>query len=165
MSARRPGDAGRGDPRVAAERREARDALRRALGPAAGRLDAWPAPAPSEDLVQGTLRRATAELRAETNLARARSETAARAWPVGFRRELLRLLAVALGPALAVLALNLTLLLRAPGLLERWLPEALATALPTAYALGALGWLSLVVGSLPFLAHRRAAARPREVTG
>jgi hypothetical protein len=148
-------------------RREEREALRRALGPAVSALDAGPAPTPSGSLVRGTLRRATAELRAETNLARsaAAPSPAGGPWPVGFRRELARLLAVTLVPGAAVLALNLAVLLRAPGLLERWLPEALATALPTAYALGALGWLSLVVGSLPFLAHRRATARPPEVPG
>lgn len=144
-----------------------REALRRALGPAAGPLDAGRTPAPPPELVEAARRRAVALLRAETNLARAEAGAGApaRRWPAGFRRELLRLLGAALVPGSVVLALNLALLLRAPTLLERWLPEPLATALPAAWALGALGWLSLVVASLPFLAHRRATARPREVTG
>lgn len=153
-----------------------REALRRALGPARRPLDAWRAPAPPEALVATTLRRATAELVASESVAHARADAEARAaaeasrashagWPVGFRRELARLLGAALVPAAGVLALNALLFLHGPALLDRWLPEALATALPAAYAFGALGWLSLVVGSLPFLAHRRATARPREVTG
>jgi len=115
---------------------------------------------PPEALVQDTLRRASQELREGTAVA-----PRWRAIPEGFERELARLLLAAL-PALALaIGWNAYVLARGPELLAAWLPLQLAWALPIAYAGGAAGWLALVLGSLPLLAHRRALMRLRETPG
>ena len=78
--------------------------------------------------------------------------------PAGFPRELARLAAAATPPLLIALAWNAWVVLRGSQLLGAILPEPAAHALPLAYAVGALGWLALAVGSLPLAAHRRARA-------
>ena len=121
-------------------------------------LDAWAAPAPPRELVQRTLGAARAELRAERAVAGLPAHVVA----AGFERELLRLLAAAAPALLVAVAWNLLVLLRGPALLDAWMPSLLAWALPVAYVLGAAGWLALVLGSLPVLAHRRAHRRVQE---
>jgi hypothetical protein len=129
----------------------------RELAPA---LDALLAPQPPAALVERVLLAARAELlRAPVPAPR----PALPAVPPGFGRELARLL-VGTAPALALVLLWNALVLRvAAPLLVAWLPEGVAFAALTAYALAALGGLGLVYGSLPFAAHRRALARRREV--
>jgi len=122
-------------------------------------LDDLVAEEPPEALVEDTLRCACAALRES-----ACEPPRWRNIPAGFRRELLRLIAATL-PALAVaIAWDALILARAPGLLAAWLPVPLAWALPIAYVLGAAGWLALVLGSLPLLAHHRALTLSREAT-
>jgi hypothetical protein len=59
---------------------------------------------------------------------------------------------------------NALVILMAPALLSQWLPSGVASGLVAVYAFAALGWLALVYGSLPFVAHRRALARQQETT-
>ncbi len=133
------------------------DAELRALSP---ELDRWVVAEPGAELVDATLRQARALL-ADPVPAPTHATI-----PSGFKRELAKLLAAAVPPLIVVLAWNAFVLLRAPEWLERWLPawlpDSLAWALPAAYALGALGWLALVFGSLPVFAHRRAWLRTHE---
>ena len=139
------------------DRRELLDAL----GDLAARLDTCVAPEPPEALVEATFARARSWLRAP--------EAARAPLPPRFKRELGRLLAAIAAPSALMVAWNAFVLLRVPDWLARWiptwLPEGLAWALPAAYVLGALGWMALVLGSLPFVAHRRASLRQPEVPG
>jgi len=130
-----------------------------ALGPV---LDRAVAPAPPAALLERTLRMAAAELTRRPALlpgvASARGQL-----PVGFRRELARLLVTAL-PALALGIAWAALLLRlGPGWLGLWLPAGLAFALVGAQLLAGLSALGLVTASLPLVAHRRALLRLRGV--
>ena len=115
----------------------------------AAALEAEPTPEPHPAVVARTLHRARAELAAEQQ-----------------RRELLltlgRLLAATALPVLLALAWNVALLQLAPPFLANWLPPAVAWALVGAYAFGSAGWLALLYGSLPALAHRSVARRQRE---
>jgi hypothetical protein len=107
---------------------------------------------PDSLLVARTLRAARAELRATA--------------PRVFTAELTRLLAAALPAALLVALWNAAVLWIGPDLLSGFLPGSLsprlAVALPTLYVAGAVGWLALLVGSLPAVAHRLAARRELE---
>lgn len=137
--------------------REPRDELEAALGDLAPILLARDTlPEPSDALVSATLERASALLHAPVAVPR-HAEI-----PVGFKRELAKLLAAVAAPLMLVLAWNAFVLLRLPEWLAAWLPESLAWALPAAYVLGAAGWLALVLGSLPLVAHRRAWQRHQE---
>ena len=123
-------------------------------------LDGAPAPAPSPALLARTLRLALDELAKPPALlpgvAAARAQL-----PVGFRRELARLLAAAL-PALALgLAWAALVLRHGPAWLGGWLPADLALALIGAPLLIGLCALGLTTASLPLLAHRRALLRTR----
>ena len=82
--------------------------------------------------------------------------------PAGFKRELARLLVATIPALTLVVGWNALIWNHVPPLLEAWLPSALASALVGAYVVGAVGWTSLVYGSLPVLAHRRATLRLRE---
>jgi hypothetical protein len=130
------------------------------LAALAARLDRAPAPAPSAALVERTLRVACAELARAPSLMPG-VPSARRQLPLGFRRELARLLAAAL-PALALAVAWTALLLRvAPAWLAAWLPDDFALALvgiPLAAGLCALG---LASASLPLIAHHRALHRMR----
>jgi hypothetical protein len=129
------------------------DEITQELRTLAGALDSFRAPAPSSALLERTLTLAKRELRASV---------AARTLPVGFRRELARLLATA-GPALAIAGVGTLGLLRAlPARLEAFLPEPLAWAAVLAYVATASLWLAACAGSLPLLAHRRALLRAEE---
>jgi hypothetical protein len=132
----------------------------RSLAAELARLDAAPAPAPSAALVERTVRLATAELARAPSLVPGVAAVR-RQLPLGFRRELARLLAPAL-PALGLAVAWAALLLRvAPGWLAAWLPSDFALALvgvPLAAGLCALG---LASASLPLIAHHRALLRMR----
>ena len=123
----------------------------RALAP---RLDRVAAPAPPAALVARTLRLASAELRRPPALAP--GVPAARAeLPVGFRRELARLVAATL-PALALLlAWDVFLLREGSAWLAGWLPAALAFSLVAAHVAAGLVWIALTYASLPLFAYRR----------
>ncbi|MBW2242635.1 MAG: hypothetical protein JRH01_11680 [Deltaproteobacteria bacterium] len=136
--------------------REPRNDLEAALGELAPILERDTVPEPSDALVAATLERASALLHAPVPV-----PTHAEI-PVGFKRELAKLLAAVALPLVFVLAWNAFILLQLPGFLGAWLPESLAWALPAAYVLGAAGWLALVFGSLPVVAHRRAWLRHQE---
>lgn len=92
----------------------------------------------------------------------ARVELAARRDTGALLRGLLRLVLATALPVALVVTGNLALLQLAPELLARWLPEPLPRLLPGAYVFGALGWLALVYGSLPALAHIEVTRRQRE---
>jgi hypothetical protein len=129
----------------------------RALAPLLERIEA---PAPPPALVERTLRLASAELRRPPALApgvaAAREEL-----PLGFRRELARLVAATL-PALALLlAWDAFLLREGQAWLSAWLPAKLAFALVAAHVLAGLGFLALTYASLPLFAYRRTLLRLR----
>ena len=124
-----------------------------ALRELAPRLDELRTAAPQRALLASTLLRAKSELR---------SVVAARTLPAGYSRELVRLVALALPAFAAVVAWNVFLLPRLPGVLGAWLPSPIALGLGLAYALGVAGWLALTAGSLPLLAHLRARQLTRE---
>ena len=113
-------------------------------------LEAWTAEAPAPALAEHT-RRAVA--------GRGRPATPFPALPVGFGRELVRLFGAALAPLPLVLLWNAGFFFLAGRLLGRVLPEAMLTVLGVGYAVAAAGWLALVYGSLPLVAHERARRR------
>jgi hypothetical protein len=124
------------------------------------RLDGAHAPGPSAALVERTLRVATAELARAPSLVPGVAAVR-RQLPLGFCRELARLLAAAL-PALALAVAWAALLLRvAPGWLAAWLPSDFALALVGAQLAAGLCALGLASASLPLIAHRRALLRMR----
>jgi hypothetical protein len=131
------------------------DELRLALG-------ALPAPEPPRELVSRAWRRAAAELRGSP-LARSTPGELRRGVPEGFRRELLRLLGVALAPLPLVALWNAALLALGDRLLAGLVPAPLLSTLAAAYVLSAAAWLSLLYGSLPFVAQRRVERRDGEV--
>jgi len=79
--------------------------------------------------------------------------------PVGYPRELARLLAWAALPLPAVLLIYTALFRIGGALLAEWLPAALVTAIGFAFALGTASWMALIYGSLPFVAQRAAIRR------
>jgi hypothetical protein len=121
-------------------------------------LDAQPAPEPSLALASAAWRSAARELQA----APAVPEALPRGVPEGFARELVRLLAVALAPLPLVVLWNGALLALGDRLLAGLVPAPLLSALAAAYVLSAAAWLSLLYGSLPFVAQRRAERRGEE---
>jgi hypothetical protein len=135
----------------------------RELARLAPSLDSLQAPQPSEDLVSRTLQLASSELRAGTQSALQQPGRAL--VPIGFKRELARLLGVSALSLPLFLLWNLAILSLGREILESWLPAAFTWSLAGAYVLGATGWLALVVGTLPVLAHKRALLRQdQEVT-
>ncbi len=137
------------------------DPAERALQRLAPRLDALTAPEPPAALVERTLARARAELAAAAPAVQIR-RVPATGLPAGFVPELLRLLGATAAPLALVVAWNTLVVVLGPRLLAGWLPAPLALAVVVAYGLGALGWLALVYGSLPLVAHHRALARQGE---
>jgi hypothetical protein len=133
------------------ERRD--DELERELNALARELDGFRVGPPPRALLEQTLARAKQELRARV---------AERRLPLGFRRELARIAALAAPPLALVLAWNAYLLPRLPGVLDHWLPTPLANGLAFAYAGGALVCLALAAGFLPIAAHHGARLRARE---
>lgn len=109
---------------------------------------AAPPPEPPPELASRAFRAARAELRAGARPA--------------LLRELARLAAPAAAALPVVVAVNFAVVWLGSELLAARIPEGLGRALLAAYALGALGWLSLFVASLPALAHRALARRLRE---
>lgn len=121
-------------------------------------LDRIEAPAPPAHLVERTLRLASARLAHPPALVPGVAAPHG-PLPVGFRRELARLVLATL-PALAlVLAWAALLLHEGPTWLATWLPARLAFAVVATHVTGGLGWLGLTYASLPLVAHRRARLR------
>ncbi len=137
--------------------------LARELAALAPRLDGFRVDAAPAALVASTLRRARAELSRRPALA-AGGAPPPRSLPVGFYRELGRLVAASLPPYALVLATTAFVLGTGASWLSGWLPAPLVSAVTAAYALGTLGWLALAYGSLPLAAHRRALLQLREVS-
>ncbi len=138
------------------EHDEQLEAELRALAPLLDRADV---PAPPPALVRHTLRLASAELGRPPAIAPGVAASL-HTLPVGFRRELLRLVLVTLPVLGVVLAWDVFLLQSAPGWLSAWLPPGIAAALVATYVLGSLGWLGLTYASLPLVAHRRTLRSP-----
>ena len=126
----------------------------------ASSLDSVEAPLPSEGLVSRTLQLASAELRAGTQSALPRRSHSY--LPTGFKRELARLLGASALSLPLFLLWNLAVIWLGQEILTTWLPVSFTWGLVGAYAFGAIGWLSLVIGTLPVLAHRRALLRHQE---
>lgn len=125
-------------------------------------LDRALAPAPNPALLDRTLRMASAELARKPALLPGVASMR-RQLPVGFRRELARLLLTSL-PALMLGIGWAALLLRlGPDWLGLWLPAGVALALVGAQLFAGLSALGLVTASLPLVAHRRALLRMRGV--
>jgi hypothetical protein len=82
--------------------------------------------------------------------------------PVGFKRELARLLGASALSLPLFLLWNLAVISLGREILATWLPASLTWGMAGAYAFGAIGWLALVLGTLPVLAHRRALLRHHE---
>jgi hypothetical protein len=139
------------------ERGDPLEAELRALAPGLDRLEA---PAPPAALVERTLLLASAELRRAPAIAPGVAAAQERL-PVGFRRELVRLVAATLPLLALILACDLFLLREGPAWLAAWLPARLAFALVAAYVVGSFGWLALTYASLPLFAYRRTLLRPR----
>jgi hypothetical protein len=158
LARREPSEADRAHTRDCVDCTAARDeleGLRLALG-------ALPAPEPSRELASVAWRRAARELRVAPP---ARSAPALRSGVAqGFPRELARLLAVALAPLPLVALWNAALLTLGDRLLAGIVPAPLLSALAAAYVLSAAAWLSLLYGSLPFVAQRRAERRDEEAS-
>jgi hypothetical protein len=127
-------------------------------------LEAAPAPAPAPALVERTLRLALAELARPPSLVPGVASAQARL-PVGFRRELARLLALALPALVLALAWAALVIRLGPAWLGAWLPAGLALALIASQLLVGLSMLGLTTASLPLLAHRRALLRMRGTSG
>jgi hypothetical protein len=125
-------------------------------------LDSLDTPEPSEELVGRTLRLASAQLRAETQSALQRPKRALAVVPVGFKRELARLLGVSAVSLPIVLLWNAVILSLGRQILEAWLPASFTCGLAGFYVFGAIGWLALVLGTLPILAHHQALLRHQE---
>jgi hypothetical protein len=136
------------------------DPIERELARLAPSLDSLEEPQPSEKLVRGTLQLASAELRAGAHSAPAKRPHPA--LPTGFTRELGRLLGASALSLPLFLLWNLAILWLGRELLVAWLPASLTWGLAGAYVFGAIGWLALVLGTLPVLAHRRALLRHDE---
>ena len=137
------------------------DEIREGLRALRPELDRWVAPAPPAALVERTLLRAREELR-ERDLSAATPPPELGVVPVGFKRELVRLMVATIPALLLIFGWNALVLTSVPAVLETWLPSGVAFALAAAYVVGALGWTALVYGSLPLVAHRRAAHRLQE---
>jgi hypothetical protein len=82
----------------------------------------------------------------------------------GFSGECLRLLGAALVPFPLVVAWNLAFLALGEQLLGGLVPAALLTTVGVAYVAAAAGWLAILYGSIPILAHRRVQRRTAEVS-
>jgi hypothetical protein len=132
----------------------------RELAQLAPSLDSLEVQQPSEGLTSLTLQLASAELRAGTQSAlRQRGHASV---PTGFKRELARLLGASALSLPLFLLWNLAVLSLGREILAGWLPASFTWGLAGAYAFGAIGWLALVLGTLPVLAHRRALLRHDE---
>jgi len=134
--------------------------IERELARLAPSLDSLEAPQPSEGLVGRTLHLASAELRAGAQSAL--SQRGHSFVPAGFKRELARLLGASALSLPLFLLWNLAVIWLGQEILTTWLPVSFTWGLIGAYAFGAIGWLALVLGTLPVLAHRRALQRHHE---
>lgn len=85
------------------------------------------------------------------------------ALPRGYRRELARLLLAAVAPLPLVLLWNVGVLVLGSELLRGVVPDGLVNLLGVLYAIAAAGWLAILYGAVPFVAHRQVSQRHREV--
>ena len=136
------------------------DPIDRELARLAPALDSLEVPEPSEALVNHTLQMASAELRLGTETAL--QQPGHTFIPAGFKRELARLLGASALSLPLYLLWNLGILTLGREILLIWLPASYTWALAGVYVFGAVGWLALVMGTLPVLAHRRALLRHNE---
>jgi hypothetical protein len=134
----------------------------RELARLAPSLESLEVPHPSDELVRHTLQMASAELRA--GLESSPVQPAHALVPVGFKRELARMLGASALSLPLFLLWNLAVISLGREILATWLPASLTWGLAGAYAFGAVGWLALVLGTLPVLAHRRALLRHHEAS-
>jgi len=132
----------------------------RELAQLAPSLDSLEVSQPSEDLVRHTLQLASAELRAGPQPAPQQRGHAV--VPTGYKLELARLLGASALSLPFFLLWNLAVLWLGREILASWLPASFGWGLAGAYAFGAIGWLAVVLGTLPFLAHKRALLRQHE---
>lgn len=137
-------------------------AERRALAGLERALAALPTPRASDALVAQALARASDALH-EPAAASPVTVTGPGSVPPGYRRQLARAVAGALLSLPVVLAWNAGVLYLGAGLLEGVLSGPLRLALGAGYTAAAAGWLSVVAGSLPFLALRSARGSTPEV--
>lgn len=123
-------------------------------------LDSLEVPEPPEALVDHTLQMASAELHLGTQSTLQQRGHAV--MPAGFQRELARLLGASALSLPLFLLWNLGILSLGREILITWLPVSFTWGLAGAYLFGAIGWLALVLGTLPVLAHKRALLRHNE---
>jgi len=136
------------------------DPIDRELAQLAPSLDSLEVPQPPEGLVRHTLQLASVELRAGTQSAL--QQPGHSFVPAGFKRELARLLGASALSLPLFLLWNLAVISLGREILATWLPASFTWGLAGVYAFGAIGWLALVLGTLPVLAHRRALLRHHE---
>jgi len=142
---------------MTADRRD--EEIRRALAALSAELDRFETTDAPDDLVERTFRRARGQL-----LAPARHRPEARSiLPAGYRRELLRLLALTAPVALLGGGWSAFLWEHLPGWLGVWMPASIAEVATVAWAVSAATIVSLTYGALPFFAHQRAKAKLEEV--
>lgn len=135
-------------------------ALQTELAALAEGFAAAPEPALRDEAFAAAHTRARAALRS----ARPLPERAHATLPVGYGRELTRILAGATAALPVVLVWNLAVLSLGSMLLRGVVPPLLLGALGTAYVIAAAGWLALLYGSIPFVAHGQVQRRLQEVT-
>jgi hypothetical protein len=126
-------------------------------------LDGVAAPAPPPEQQAALETRLREELR-RAGAARAPEVVPARAaLPRGYRRELARLLLAAVAPLPLVLLWNVGVLVLGSELLRGIVPDSLVNLLGALYAIAAAGWLAILYGAIPLVAHRQVTQRHREV--
>jgi hypothetical protein len=126
-------------------------------------LDAAAEPEPRPALLAAAWRGAVAELE-RARAAPAPAKAPIQGVPLGFHRELGRLLGGALAPLPLVLLWNVALLALGQRLLAGWVPAPVLSMLAVGYVLAAAGWIALLYGSIPLVAHRRVQRRLPEVS-
>lgn len=118
-------------------------------------LSAEPPPRLRDEVLRSVHAQAVAELRRER-------QRIATPLPAGFRQELVRILGRAAAAFPVVLVWNLAVLYLGRALLTPFVPAPLVSVLAVAYLIAATGWLTLIYGSIPFVAHGQVQRRLRE---
>ena len=128
--------------------------IRRALEELGRELDSFQVGDAPDHLVERTMRRARGQLLAPARRSAGAVDPGAGVLP-GFKRELMRLLALTAPVAAAAFACLAFVWGRLPEWLGTWLPAGVAAAATGGWVLCAVTLLSLTYGSLPFFAHQR----------